>query len=126
MTHTILIVDDDISQLNLLELILKRDGYIVLTAESGAQALEILTNHIPDTILLDFMMPDMNGVELCQHIRKFEQTRSTPILFLSARSDEHSKEEGLSAGADGYLTKPILPADLLRHIHAILLRVPES
>ncbi len=106
MTSTILIVDDERIGRETIESILEGQGYIVEYAESGLQAIEKACLYLPDVILLDVMMPDMNGLEVCVQIRGNSLTAEIPIIFLTALDDKSTKLQGLQAGADDYITKP--------------------
>ncbi len=116
----ILIVDDEIGALTLIGIMLERGGFEVLKARDAHAALELLQTENPDLIILDVMMPDMDGIELCQRLRCMPTTQNTPIVILSARGDPESVERGLAAGATDYLQKPILHHDLLAKIHELL------
>ena len=110
----ILIVDDEIGVRTLLSIMLERNGYGVVTAEDSEHAItELNTQKPPDLILLDVMMPGMNGIELCKWIRTQSQSEDTPIVILSARSDPEVVEESMDAGANDYLTKPVLTSNLI-------------
>jgi two-component system, OmpR family, alkaline phosphatase synthesis response regulator PhoP len=107
MSAKILIVDDEVSILELLEFNLQQDGYEVLKATNGLEAIEIAKKFNPDLIILDIMMPYKDGVATCNVLRSLEQFDDTIIIFLTAMSDEDSEIAGLNAGADDYMTKPI-------------------
>ena len=115
----ILVVDDDPRLRDLVALACTRAGYSVITAANGAQALTHALRETPDLIVLDIGLPEMDGLEVCRHIRARSQV---PILFLSARSDEVDRILGLELGADDYVTKPFSPRELLARIRAILKR----
>lgn len=104
-TATILLVDDEDDILDLLEYNLRRDGFKILTARDGLQALEQAQQHLPDLIVLDIMMPRLDGRETCRRLRQDPRLRHIPILMLTALSGEEDHIEGLDAGADGYLPK---------------------
>ncbi|NDJ51729.1 MAG: response regulator [Chloroflexi bacterium] len=120
MTQQILVVDDEVGALTLIGIMLERGGFAVSKARDAYAALDELTATNPDLIILDVMMPGMNGIELCRKLRADKKTANTPILILSARGDPESVEEGLNAGANDYLSKPILHHDLLTKIKDIL------
>lgn len=125
----ILLVDDDAGVLKLYGLILEREGFEVLKAESAAEALDILDAAIPDLFILDIMMPEMDGFELCAHLRARPQNANVPVMFLSARRDAESVERGFDVGADTFLFKPVLPRDLVAKTHSLLspeLSIPVS
>lgn len=103
----ILVVDDQPINVQLLKRKLEREGLVVVPAYSGLEALDLVTRDKPDLILLDVMMPDMDGIEVCQRLQAQEETRSIPIIFITARSTKESKLEGLGVGAVDYITKPI-------------------
>lgn len=105
MARTILIVDDDPDCVHLLSLMLQRGGFHVCSAMNGQEAMEIVQNEKVDLISLDVVLPDINGLELCQHLRRCENYSSKPIIILSARASEKDLHAGLAAGADAYLNK---------------------
>jgi CheY-like chemotaxis protein len=116
----ILIVDDDIDTLRLIGLMLQRQGYQIVAANHGNQALRIAINEAPDLILLDIMMPDLDGFEVTRRLREDSRTGHIPIILFTAKSQQEDRETGLKAGADGYLTKPIQPNLLFEHIRGTL------
>lgn len=116
----ILIVDDEPTARTLLRLILVRAEYTVVEAVDGYEALKKLAKNAVDLVLLDVMMPGMDGIEVCEKIRAAEETAVVPILLLSAKTDVLSIRRGLSAGANQYLTKPISPDLLLRYVRESL------
>jgi two-component system response regulator MtrA len=120
MKRHILVVDDEIGALTLIGIMLERGGFDVLKARDARAALEILEDTLPDLIILDVMMPGMNGIDLCQAIRKREGTTKTPVLILSARGDAESIIHGIEAGANDYLPKPILHHDLVSKVRSML------
>jgi two-component system sensor histidine kinase/response regulator len=103
----ILVVDDQPINVQLLKRKLEREGLAVIPAYSGLEAIDLVSRDKPDLILLDVMMPDMDGIEVCQRLQAQEETRSIPIIFITARSTKESKLEGLGVGAVDYITKPI-------------------
>lgn len=119
----LLIVDDDERIRGLLQKFLMRNGFLVSAARDAAHARRILSGLDFDLIVLDVMMPGEDGVSLCNHIR---QTRSTPVMLLTARAETEDRIKGLEAGADDYLAKPFEPKELLLRINAILRRMPEA
>lgn len=124
--HTILVVDDEQDLLDLIEYNLKKEGFKVLKAENGLEALEIAREQNPDLVLLDIMMPKMDGLEVCEKMRSDSEMRHIPIIFLTARSDEKTEVEGLDLGADDYVTKPISTTKLISRIKAVLRRFSET
>jgi two-component system alkaline phosphatase synthesis response regulator PhoP len=120
--NKILIVDDDSDILELLQYNLEKEGYDVKTANSGQKALDLAPLFQPNLILLDIMMPGMDGVETCRMLREQPDFADTHIIFLTARSEEYSEVAAFDAGADDYINKPIKPRALLSRIGAILRR----
>jgi DNA-binding response OmpR family regulator len=120
MTKQIMVVDDDVELLTLLGIILERGGFSVLRAEGALAALDMLKESTPDLFILDLMLPDMDGFELCRQIRTYPQTAQTPVLILSARNDFESIEGGFEAGANGYLSKPVKRQDLVAQVYSML------
>lgn len=117
----VFIVDDEIGALTLVTIMLERGGYEVVKAENAAQALEkIDADGVPDLFILDVMMPDMNGIELCRLLKDRDDTKDIPVLILSARSDSRSVVEGIDAGATDYLLKPIFHNNLVEKVRGIL------
>jgi DNA-binding response OmpR family regulator len=122
MPQRILIVDDDPNALRLISYALRRDGYETLTAPSGADALRLLDEEPVDLMVLDLMMPQMDGLEVCRRVRENPRTARLPIIMLTAKSQVEDRIKGFQVGADDYLTKPALPAELLVRIRALLAR----
>ena len=120
MADTILIVDDDPKALALVCGLLEKRGFDVLTAESGSAALECVYTRRVDLLILDVLMPEMSGIEVCETLRADPLTRNLPIVLLSARSEVQVKVAGLKAGADEYLTKPISPTELEARVRGLL------
>lgn len=118
----ILIVDDDPSTLNLLESVFEKDGYQVITAGGGRAAIALARQHQPQLILLDFMMPGLNGAAICKIIREDPQIGPTPIIMLTAAHSLDHKLNSLESGADEYLTKPVHPAELRARVRLLLSR----
>lgn len=119
---SILIVDDEQDIRDILEYSLKKEGYTVYTAVNGKDGIVKTKECNPDLILLDVMMPDMDGIEVCETIRADEKFASTRICFLTARNEDYSQIAGLEAGADDFISKPIKPRVLVSRIKAILRR----
>lgn len=122
MAEKILIVDDDIDSLKLIGLMLQRQGYEISAASSGAQALTKASNEVPELIILDVMMPDMDGYEVCRRLRVNPNTQTIPIIMFTAKTLVDDKVAGFEAGADDYLTKPTHPAELASRVKAVLAR----
>ncbi len=122
MAEKILIADDDPETLRLVSLMLQRQGYEIVTAANGNQALGMTRTELPDLIILDVMMPDLDGYEVARQIRKQTDTANIPILMFTAKSQVEDKVTGYESGADDYLTKPVHPAELQAHIRALLSR----
>lgn len=118
----ILVIDDEEDIRELLIYNLKKEGYLVLDAENGEKGLAIMRESNPDLILLDVMMPGMDGVEVCEAIRNIAGFKNTLVCFLTARSEDYSQIAGLDAGADDYVSKPIRPKVLISRINALLRR----
>lgn len=118
----ILLVDDELDIIEFLGYNLSKEGYDVSTATSGKEAIEIAKKVKPDLIILDVMMPEMDGIETCHEIRNIEGLKNTLIAFLSARGEDYSQVAGFDAGADDYITKPIKPRLLVSRVKAILRR----
>lgn len=118
----ILIVDDEPDIVELIAYNLKREGYQVYTASNGQEAVTTAKKIMPDLIILDVMMPKMDGIEACRIMRAMPEFKSTFMVFLTARSEEYSEIAGFNVGADDYIAKPIKPRALLSRINAILRR----
>ncbi|MGM1049322.1 DNA-binding response regulator, OmpR family, contains REC and winged-helix (wHTH) domain [Paenibacillus uliginis N3/975] len=116
---TILMVDDETEIIKLMDIYVKNEGYTLLSASNGLEALDILKTHKVDLIILDVMMPQMDGIQACMKIR---EENNTPIIMLSAKSQEIDKIAGLSIGADDYVTKPFSPLELIARIKSQLRR----
>jgi DNA-binding response OmpR family regulator len=120
MKKNVLVVDDEIGALTLIGIMLERGGFNVLKAKDADAALAVLDQNRPDLIILDVMMPGMDGIELCGVIRNRADTNQIPVLILSARGDADSVMRGMEAGANDYLPKPILHHDLVTKVRMIL------
>ncbi|MBC8343413.1 MAG: response regulator transcription factor [Bacteroidetes bacterium] len=116
------IVDDDYDTLDFLSYNLQKDGYIVHTSSTGNEAIELANSIIPDLIILDVMMPGMDGIETCRKLRSIPGLNHTIIAFLTARGEDYSLVAGLDVGADDYILKPIKPHVLLSRVKALLRR----
>ena len=119
----ILLVDDEPDILEIISYSLKNAGYNIYTATNGIEAIEQASKIEPHLIILDLMMPEMDGIEACEVIRKTEKIKNTLITFLSARGEDYSQIAGFNAGADDYLTKPIKPKILLSKVKSLLRRI---
>jgi len=122
MSYKILLVDDEHDILEFLSYNLEKEGFMVSTAINGKLAIQLAKKFKPDLIILDVMMPEMDGVTTCAEIRKIPELENLLILFLTARSEEYSELAGFNAGADDYVTKPIKPKLLISRINALLRR----
>lgn len=120
--HKVLVVDDEESIVELLKYNLEKSGYEVKTALDGLQAVEIARKFVPDLVLLDIMMPKMDGVETCRLLRNTPELQKTFIIFLTARAEEYSEVAAFDVGADDYITKPIKPRALMSRINALFRR----
>jgi len=116
----ILVVDDDAGMLALTSMVLERAGFSVQKASSGQEALELVEHSTPDLFLLDVMMPDMDGIELCKRIRSNPRTHHTPVVFLSAHTEHSIMANGFEAGATEYLAKPVSHKVLVAKVKGIL------
>lgn len=123
---TILLVDDEPDILEIVGYNLTAEGYNVLTAENGVEAVKIAKKKKPHLIILDVMMPEMDGIEACEQIRKVPDLQHTIITFLTARGEDYSQVAGFDAGADDYITKPIRPKVLISKVKALLRRLKED
>lgn len=122
MAEKILVVDDDIDSLKLIGLMLQRQGYDIVAASAGTQAIAKANSDFPDLIILDVMMPDMDGYEVCKRLRANPTTQGIPIIMFTAKTLVDDKVAGFEAGADDYLTKPTHPAELASRVRAVLAR----
>ncbi|SFJ57411.1 response regulator transcription factor [Myroides guanonis] len=122
----ILLVDDEQDILEIIGYNLSQEGYQVFTASNGREAVEKAQKELPNLIILDVMMPEMDGMEACEHIRKIPSLQNTIITFLTARGEDYSQVAGFDAGADDYITKPVKPKVLVSKVKALLRRVKEE
>ena len=122
MSHSVLIIDDEADIRLLIKYNLEKEGYTVIEADNGEKGIELAKINQPDLILLDVMMPVMDGIETCEKMRKIPELSNSMICFLTARSEEYSQIAGLDSGADDYITKPIKPKLLVSRISALLRR----
>src|SRR6056297_2223396 len=118
----ILLVDDEPDILEFLSYNIEKEGYEVHTAGNGKDAIELAATVVPQLILLDVMMPEMDGIETCEELRKNADLQSTIIAFLTARGEDYSQIAGFEAGGDDYITKPIKPKVLISRVKALLKR----
>jgi two-component system, OmpR family, alkaline phosphatase synthesis response regulator PhoP len=123
---SILIVDDDEDIRELLKYNLERDNHTVRAVENGLKCLEAVASEKPDLILLDVMMPEMDGIEVCEQLKANEAYNSILICFLTARSEDYSQIAGLESGGDDYVSKPIKPKVLISRINALLRRLEQN
>jgi DNA-binding response OmpR family regulator len=123
MAKTIMVVDDEVRLVALLESYLTQEGYQVVTAYDGDQALNVAHHNSPDLIILDLMMPKVDGLEF---MRRHRAERNTPIILLTARVGDEDKVLGLELGADDYVTKPFKPRELMARVRAVLRRAGET
>lgn len=116
----ILLIDDHQTVFRLLEAIVRIKGYQLLYADCGQQGIVMAREEQPDMILLDVMMPDLDGFKVCQYLKDSDETKHIPVMFLTARGAEDDVETGRKAGADGFMTKPFQTTDVLNQITSIL------
>jgi pilus assembly protein CpaE len=122
MAEKILVVDDDVDSLKLIGLTLQRQGFEISAASTGKQAIEKARSDLPDLVILDVMMPDMDGVEVCRRLRADTSTKAISVIMFTAKAMVDDKVAGFEAGADDYLTKPTHPAELVSRVKALLAR----
>ena len=122
MARKILVVDDEAVLVETIAYNLEQAGYQVITAADGASALQAAHREVPDLIILDIMLPEMDGLEVCRQLRRESGTATTPIMMLTAKGDEIDKVVGLEVGADDYVTKPFGRRELLARVRALLRR----
>lgn len=125
-SYTILLVDDEPDIVEFLSYNLKREGFKVYSAGNGKDGVNIAKEKIPHLIILDVMMPGMDGVETCSEIKKIPELNKTLIMFLTARGEDYSQIAGLDAGADDYVSKPVKPKVLISRINALLRRYSDE
>ena len=124
--ETILVVEDEEDILELIRYNLSREGYPVLLAESGEEALQIVAKSSPSLMLLDLMLPEIDGLTVCKKIKSDPQTANMPIIMVTAKGDESDVVAGLEVGADDYITKPFSPKVLIARVRAMLRRTGQS
>jgi two-component system phosphate regulon response regulator PhoB len=122
MKPFVLLVEDEEALLTMLRYNLEREGFEVATAFNGEEALVAIDERRPDLVLLDWMLPLVSGIEVCRQLRRKPETRSLPIIMLTARGEEDDKIRALNAGADDYITKPFSPSELTARLNAVLRR----
>ena len=122
MNPLILVVEDEAALVTLLRYNLEREGFRVAAAADGEEALLLAREEKPDLVLLDWMLPLLSGIEVCRQLRRMPETRSVPIIKLTARGEEGDKLRGLDSGADDYITKPFSPSELVARIRAVMRR----
>ena len=123
MTPYILIVEDDDAISALLEYNLSKDGYEVVVAADGEEALTLVSERLPDIVVLDWMLPKVSGIEVCRRLRQRTESRNVPIIMLTARGEESDRIRGLDTGADDYVVKPFTMSELSARIRAVLRRL---
>jgi len=126
MKPTVMIVEDEASLVTMLRYNLEKEGYRVTEASDGEEAITVANETPPDAVILDWMLPRMSGIEVCRQLRRKTETRSVPIILLTARSEEADKVRGLNVGADDYMTKPFSMPELVARVRALLRRAKPS
>lgn len=120
--YEILVIDDDAQTLDMVELVLKREGYTVIRAFSATEALATIEKTTPDLFIIDAVLPEMDGLTLCQKLRAHSQTANIPIIFVTGRESPYSVSEALNSGGDDYIRKPFAPRELTARIRAQIRR----
>jgi DNA-binding response OmpR family regulator len=120
MPMKVLIVDDEPNILLSLDFLMRKEGYEVFVARNGTEALESVQNHLPDVVLLDIMMPDVDGYEICKFIKNNEETKHCKVIFISAKSKESDIQKGYEMGADFYITKPFTNKQIVSKVKEVL------
>ena len=126
MKEKILIIEDELDIVKMLDYNLKKEGFRILSSNDGEDALDLASKEHPDLILLDLMLPGIDGLEVCRALKKEPNTLAIPIIMLTAKSQETDKIVGLELGADDYVTKPFSPRELIARIRAVLRRFKEK
>ena len=122
MSYKVLLIDDEPDILEILSYHLEKEGFLIKTAKNGVEGLEVARDFNPDLIVVDLMMPEMDGIETCMQVREDENLKNTLVALLTARSEDYSQIAGFESGADDYITKPIKPRVLVSRIKALLRR----
>lgn len=122
-TTKILVIEDENAIQTMIKYNLESEGFEVATADDGEEGLEKFEEFLPDVVIIDWMMPNMNGVDVIRKLRHNDDTRNIPVIMLSARGEEEDKILGLDIGADDYITKPFSPSELIARINAVLRRI---
>ena len=117
----VLVVDDDPYILMSLEFLMKKNGYDVMVARNGSEALELVERQMPDVVLLDIMMPDVDGYQICIHIKKSDKLKHTKVVFMSAKTKDTDIQKGYDLGASLYIIKPFSTRELAKQINALML-----
>ncbi len=126
MKPSVLVAEDENALVTLLRYNLEREGYRVLEATDGEEALLVAAEEKPDLVLLDWMLPQLSGIEVCRRLRSRQETRNVPIIMLTARGEETDRIRGLDTGADDYLTKPFSMMELMARLRAVMRRIRPS
>lgn len=126
MVKKILIIEDDPATSRLVEYSLRHEGYQVLSASNGLDGIRKALTEAPDLIILDVMLPGLDGFEICHRLRSEPDTAKLPIMMFSAKAQDMDRNTGLLVGADDYLTKPAAPADIVSHIEALLAKKKQA
>lgn len=124
--ETVLVIEDEKNILELVKYNLEQEGYRVLTANCGDSGLDVARKQNPDLVILDLMLPEIDGIEICKTLKQNEKTLFIPIIMLTAKSQEADRVVGLELGADDYVTKPFSPRELMARVKAVLRRVHEK
>jgi len=117
----VLVVDDDPYILMSLEFLMKKNGYDVMVARNGTEALDLVEKQLPNIVLLDIMMPDVDGYEICRHIKKTPKLKHTKVVFMSAKTKEADIQKGYDLGAALYITKPFSTRELTKQINELMM-----
>ena len=126
MSATVLVVEDEKSISTLIQYNLEKEGFKVLISETGEEGFELIKKNLPDLVLLDWMLPDLSGIDICKQIKKDTKLKSIPVIMLTAKSEETDKIRGFETGADDYVIKPFSTKELILRIKALLKRVKPS